>query len=154
MKLVKETLYEFERSDNSLKNLGIGKRLLIEKWLAEMGIRWYTINDDFTINKHHSANLGDGIYIRLKKLKGNLPDYIVFNETGPFDISGCELTTLRGCPRIVHGFFNCKGNRLTSLDYCPKYVSDQFICYDNNREFDREEILQICKCNGTIFHAF
>lgn len=41
------------------------------------------------------------------------------------------LTSLKGSPEIVTGYFCCDKNELVSLDGAPKYVGDRFDCRDN-----------------------
>ena len=88
MNLVSESLnelYKFEKKTNPLSSLGIGKKVLITKWLDEMGIKNYIINDDLTITINGKVDL------ESNKLN-NFPDYIQFN--------------------IVNGFFDCGNNNL------------------------------------------
>jgi hypothetical protein len=142
MKLVRENLNEFERGDNSLKNLGIGKRVLIENWLKKYEIIRYVINDDLTINVNGDVDL-DFHDI------GEFPDYIQFNKVdGVFTCSECSLTSLRGCPLIVNSNFWCDGNLLTNLDDCPKIVLGKFICKSNSVKFTKDYIQS--KCRVTI----
>jgi hypothetical protein len=49
-----------------------------------------------------------------------------------FYCDGCELTTLKWCPRSVGGSFWCYNNKLTSLEWCPNSVGWDIRCYDNN----------------------
>ena len=100
------------------------RRELIEKWLEEYDIKNYTINDDFTIDVNGDIDLLDEDLIEF-------PDYIQFELVkGYFNCSFCQLTSLRGVPRIVKGYFDCSHNNLTSLEGAPKKCHN-FYCYSN-----------------------
>lgn len=75
--------------NNFFKNLGIGIKVQIEKWLNEYHIRNYTINDDLTIDVK-----GDVFLSSYKEEQ--LPEYIQFGYvTGYFNIYRCpRLNTL------------------------------------------------------------
>ena len=51
------------------KNLGLGKEVLIKKWLDKYNIKNYTINDDLTIDVNGSVYL-------TEYREEYLPDYI------------------------------------------------------------------------------
>lgn len=135
----------FQRKmDNPLSAMGIGQNQLIKKWLDEMGITHYTINDDFIIDVNERVDLS-GICII------NFPDYIQFNRVNlSFDCEHCGLVSLRGCPIEVGGYFSCIDNELTSLDGCPSYVDGDFYCDDNKTQFTREYVLDKCSVKGDI----
>lgn len=67
---------------------------------------------------------GDDAY-RLEDNK--LPDYIQFNEANNFYVSNLKLTTLRGCPKIVHGDFSCAGNDLENFEGGPEEVFGRYL---------------------------
>ena len=99
--------------ENFFGNLGIGKIVRIEDWLKKYNIKNYTINSDYTI-----AVKGKVIFTYAEK---ELPEYIQFNYVDKeFNISGSDLSTLRGCPVKCDEFWcdNCKN--LTSLEGAPK----------------------------------
>jgi len=50
---------------------------------------------------------------------------------GDIRVSYANLTSLRGAPRSVRGFFNCGNNKLTSLKHCPTIIQGDFYCYEN-----------------------
>jgi hypothetical protein len=114
----------FERRGTPLDVLGIGQKILIEKWLIETKVKNYTINDDYTIDVKENIDLYMiGSY--------EFPKYIKFNSIdGYFICDVCGLTSLIGCPNYVKGIFRCRENRLTSLDDCPKHVGS-FDCGEN-----------------------
>jgi hypothetical protein len=51
---------------------------------------------------------------------------------GDFDISNRELTSLKGSPYHVDGYFNCENNCLTSLDHGPKIVRNNYFATLND----------------------
>ena len=82
-KFINENM-SFERSNDALKDLNIGKRIKIEKWLniKENFVGYYCINRDLTIDvnlKHPSSSAGINF--------GNIPDYIKFNFINSFEAS-------------------------------------------------------------------
>ena len=164
MKLVRESL-KFERSLLPYKKLNIGKITLIKKWLYEMEVKDYTINEDFSIDVANSINLENkGLssfpsYIKFNKVEGYF--YCSFNqlttlEGAPNEVGGgfyCEnnqLTTLEGAPSIVEGNFSCYNNQLTSLEGAPSKVEGYFYCYNNIKKFTIEEVRKYCKVKGEI----
>src|SRR5208283_2288803 len=163
MKLVKESLNEilrFERSNDPLVTLQVGKRAQIIKWLNTYDIKYYIINDDWTIDVKHNVNLSH-------KNLNNFPDFINFNHIsgdfyyshnqltslkgcpssvgGNFSCSNNQLTSLIGCPSSVDGGFYCYNNQLTSLEGCPSSVVGDFCCYDNKVQFTKEDVRKLCK---------
>lgn len=89
----------FERSNDALKDLNIGKRIKIEKWLniKENFVGYYCINRDLTIDvnlKHPSSSAGINF--------GNIPDYIKFNFINS-SLAAFNLHSLKGFPKIVNG---------------------------------------------------
>jgi hypothetical protein len=138
MKIVREHINEFERSDNSLKNLGIGKKALIKQWLDNYNVRNYVINDDFTIDVIGYVNLSE-------KQLDSVPDYIKFNKVGGyFDCSYNKLTSLEFCPNEVGESFFCNDNDLTSLNGCPKKVRVNFWCENNKKQFTIKDVSSKC----------
>jgi hypothetical protein len=95
----------------------------IKNWCIDNHIEKYTINEDMTVDVHSDVS------IRSRGL-GELP--ISFNEIwGLFSINFCDLTTLKGSPKIVHGYFGCSNNLLTDLKYSPEIVHGNFLFIDN-----------------------
>src|SRR5208283_4794918 len=149
MKLVKESLNEimhFERSDNPLVTLQVGKRAQIIKWLDTYHIANYVINDDFTIDVKGEVDLD------YKNLT-SFPDFIKFNRvSGGFYCDNNQLTSLEGCPSYIGGVFYCDDNQLTSLVGCPSSVNGDFYCYNNKTKFTKEDVKKLCKVrNNVIF---
>jgi len=145
-KLISENLdkYNFEKKNDPLSSLGIGKRELIKLWLDKMDIQFYTINDDFTIDVKYEVNVSN-------RGLTEFPDYIQFNEIekGWFICSNNFLTSLKGCPYKVNSVFACNNNDLMSLKYCPKYC-EIFYCQDNPAEFTEEDVRKLCKVKDHI----
>jgi len=78
MKLVRESLNEMnfqKKQDDSLGTLGIGKKALIKKWLDEMGVGNYTINDNLTLD------VKGNVYLNNRDLT-KFPEFIRFNKVG------------------------------------------------------------------------
>ena len=138
-------VFSFERSGSDpLKNLSIGKRVQIIKWLDSFGIANYTINDDLTIDVNGDVELDH-------KSLTCFPSFIKFNEvSGSFDCGNNQITSLKGCPTIVGGDFYCDNNQLTSLEGCPTTVGGNFYCWDNNKQFSEEYVRSLCKVKGSI----
>ena len=144
--LVKESL-SFTRGNEPKDTLGIGQRYLIEKWLEEMHIKYYTINDDLTINVFSSLYLAD-------KNLTEIPEYIQFNQVKfHFNCQNNKLTSLRGCPNMVRKNFYCDSNLLTSLEGCPKYVGGFFQCFNNPVRFDRRYINTLCDVKSKKYYT-
>jgi len=160
-------VFSFERSSSDpLKNLSIGKRAQIIKWLDSFKIENYIINDDLTIDVNGNVNLD-------QESLTCLPSFIKFNKvSGNFSYFYNQLTSLEGCPTIVCGSFNCANNQLTSLEGCPRTVSDSFYCnnnqlislegcptivgvsfhcHHNKKRFSEEYVRSLCKVKGDIF---
>ena len=92
----------------------------------------YTINPDGSIDV-----LGD-VYLCGKNLT-ELP--LRFNKvTGCFDCGDNKLTTLKGSPKWVGGYFNCSSNQLTN-NLCDTEIGAYFyttlkqdgLIFDGNR---------------------
>jgi len=149
IKLVYESLnelYKFEKKSDPLSSLGVGKKALIEKWLDEMKLSNSShINDDYTINYAGSVDLWN------KKLD-KLPDYIQFNKVyGKFNIGKNNLTSLKGCPLFVAGFFACNNNQLKNLDFFPECVEGGCDVSRNPVKFNYKYVKSISKIKGAIY---
>lgn len=99
------------------------RKSLIEEWLKEMRISWYTIRPDFTINVH------EDVWIKDQYLT-EFPSYIQFSKVkGEFNLSYTNIKSLRGCPREVIGDFNCMFcPNLKNLEGAPEIVYGSFYC--------------------------
>jgi hypothetical protein len=127
MKLIKEHINEtFEEDSDPIKDLGIGKKHLIEQWLKKYDITNYVINPDFSIDVKTSVYLN-------RKLNGNLPEYIQFGKIeGSFYIESNNMTSLKGCPYETKSLFSCRINKLKSLKYAPIKIQIVLFCEDNS----------------------
>jgi hypothetical protein len=139
-------VFSFERSSSDpLKNLSVGKRVQIVKWLDSFGITNYTINDDLTIDVKGDVELDH-------KSLTCFPSFIKFNKvSGYFDCANNQLTSLEGCPTIVGGSFYSSRNQLISLEGCPATVGGGFYCHDNNKQFSEEYVRSLCKVKEDIY---
>ncbi|MGD9625959.1 MAG: hypothetical protein AB7D41_08090 [Arcobacter sp.] len=64
---------------------------------------------------------------------------IINNDTYDFEDRGSilyskNITSLKGCPKIIKGNFNCSKNELESLEYGPREVLGNFDCSNNYLE--------------------
>lgn len=111
--------------NNFFKNLGIGIKVQIEKWLQKQYVENYTINDDdLTIDVDGKVDLS--FYE-----KEQLPDFIQFGKVnGDFTLYySTMLLSLKGCPKEVDGDFTCTNcKKLKSLEGCPQKVGKNFYC--------------------------
>lgn len=95
----------------------------IKKWLKEMSIYDYKINDNLEVDVFR------GVDLQYKNLK-HIPIQFGIIK-GSFNCSSNELTSLKGCPRITLSF-NCSNNQLKSLKYGPTEVNGYFCCSKNH----------------------
>src|ERR1035437_5663585 len=136
----------FEHKKDVLGSLDAGQKSLIIKWLDEMHVKGYTLNDDLTID------ITSSVYINCNGLI-KFPNYIQFNEVYfNFSCSSNVLTSLRGCPEIVKGSFSCHDNKLSSLKYSPKYVGCYYRCGNNPKKFTENYIRNKCKIDGNVYN--
>jgi hypothetical protein len=138
MKLVREILYEntdymnyinfTERDTDPIKDMGIGRKLLIEKWLNEIKINDYKLTKKYSINVYNSVFLDD-------ENLSDFPEYITFNHImGGFHIKNNNLNSLRGCPYSVSGSFISSNNNLTNLKNGPHIVKEVYAASHNRLE--------------------
>ena len=101
-------------------------KVIIYKWLDEYGIKNYTLDDKGEIDVDGDVDLS---YRGLKEF----PSYIQFGTVkGGFECYYNNLTSLRGCPRVVKKSFYCHNNNLLSLKGSPETVDEDFDCSFNN----------------------
>jgi hypothetical protein len=161
MKLVRESLNEkFTDVSDPIKDMGIGLRHKIKEFMEEhMEIEQqtifqknkppYVVNDDGTIDVNGHLSFLNTL---KKELLSKFPDFIRFNKVDGFvDFGHHNLTTLKGCPKEVHGYFRCSSNKLTSLKYCPRVVyarndrSGSFYPGKNPGKFTEADVKKYCK---------
>lgn len=85
-------------------------------------IRDYVINDDYSIDVNESVMLSGKFY----KLPLNFR-----NVNGSFTSTNNGLRTLKGCPRVIEGFFNISWNNISEFDYFPIKIDGGFTCSYN-----------------------
>jgi hypothetical protein len=114
---------EVSLSGSHLDRMNVGERARIKRWLDEMAIENYTINDDLSVDVDGYVDIDSKNLISIP---------INFrNVSGIFWCGHNQLTSLKGCPKIVGGDFYCDDNQLTSLKGCPKKVEGAFWCSYN-----------------------
>lgn len=108
-----------------LNNAGLGKFILIKKWLDNIGIKNYNINADLTIDVNNDINLmGLGI--------DEFPSYIQFNIVkGYFDCTLNKFKSFKGFPKEIHGKFYCVYNQFETLEYFPEKLYGSVNCAFN-----------------------
>ena len=134
--IVRESI-SFERGENPIKTMGIGMRGKIREWLMDhfFDVSNATRESTFRINDDLTIDILKGFF--ATDWPGNFPDYIRFNEVNcDFNIRGDlrvnsvqgrePMTSLRGCPRVVNGEFDCSRNDLKNLIGGPEKVTDHY----------------------------
>lgn len=143
--MIKESV-SFQRYKDPKEALGLGKAVMIKEYLKSIGIR----EDQYVLNKKLEITAIGNINLRGTDI-GEFPDFIQFDyASGDFNISMCNMHSLRGCPKIVNGYFDCSNNSLTSLDGAPEKVGDSFDVYDNKHIFSKSEVKAKCVVSGYI----
>ena len=96
----------------------------IYDYLDELDVLDYTVNDDLTVDSKYNVNLYHMI------MEDELP--FNFNHVkGIFEIDSNDLTSLKGCPKIVGKGFYCNDNLLTSLENGPVESNGGYYCENN-----------------------
>lgn len=96
----------------------------IYDYLDELDVLYYTVNDDLTVDSKFNVNLYDMI------MEDELP--FNFNHVkGVFEIDSNDLTSLKGCPKIVEKGFYCNDNLLTTLENGPVESNGGYYCENN-----------------------
>ena len=120
----------------------------IKYWLAKHEIINYIINDDLTVDVYEDVFLSK-----------NTPNFLVQFGTieGDFDCSNIELTSLKGCPKIIKGNFSCSDNPLSSLKYGPIEVEKNFSCSNTditNLKFSPKKVGNNFSCSFCKLTSF
>jgi hypothetical protein len=151
-------IYEkFTEDSDPIFDMGIGLKHKIDAWINEN----ITIqhNPDQYKKPLYTINKKDGtinVYGNLYSLNNSVtkfPEYIKFNIVyGYVDIAYCNLTTLKGFPKIIYGYFRCSNNKLKSLKYFPQKVfkgsrqrSGNVYPGSNPKIFKEEDVMKYCK---------
>jgi len=133
--------------DDKLKNIGLGKRAIISKWLEEHRIKQYEINDDYTITVFGKTNL-------MEYNLSEFPDYIdFFKIDGDFNCDKNGIKSLRGCPKIVTGYFSVEDNGLTDdqVKFFPDYVGGHIYITGNKISSTMYNFIENKYPNRTVF---
>lgn len=89
----------------------------IELFLQKINLKKYRIYSDETVDSFENVN----IKIKMNTLPIKF-EYIM----GDFNISNCDLITLKNCPLTVEGNFDCSGNKLLDLVNGPWEVGKDY----------------------------
>lgn len=145
MKLVLESLLEFQRGRNPSEILSLGKKKEIDTWLKQyVPFSQAKINSEWTIDVKE-------VVIPQNKTIYEIPEYIQFNIcSGKFLIRDNQLKSMVGCPKIVKGDFMMDGNKIPDLDGCPEEVNGDFYIKKNEKKFTVDEIKKVCNVGGRI----
>jgi len=130
-----------------ISNLGIGRKGMIIKWLGDHDIFNYQINDDYTIT-------GFGNVILKNFTIEKFPDYIEFFDVdGDFNCDNTGIKCLRGCPRIVGGYFSVEDNRLTDdqFEFFPEKVGTHIYLTGNKFSSNMYSLVEKKYPNGIIY---
>jgi hypothetical protein len=96
----------------------------VENWLNDFEIKHFEINP-----KTLEVTVNSSLFLTNASLH-KIP--VQFKEVlGIADFSNNQLTSLKGCPKVVEESFNCNANDLTSLEYGPEQVGGSFFCAGN-----------------------
>jgi hypothetical protein len=74
----------------------------------------------YSNSKHHSKS--------FKDVYGDWTGKIFF---GSINVKNKGLTSLKGCPKIIKGNFDCSYNKLKTLKYGPEIVEGHYDCHHN-----------------------
>jgi hypothetical protein len=147
MKIVYESLNEFQRGQDPMKALEIGGKLQkIKEWLSPILFSsQYRINEDYTID------IIRGDFIAMESLRDGIPDYVQFNHcVRDFIIENRQLPDMMGCPSEVGGSFVVSSNNIQTLNGSPKIVHGDYIISRNTAKFTKEDILKVCEVKGRV----
>ena len=129
MKLTEITTANYKEK-TSKENWGFAiepSRENTEFWINQFNIENATIHDNLTVDVEGDVDIGN--FRVVKKGMGKLP--IKFGKvTGSFNIRGCDLKTLYGCPYEIgtannvglHYYFDAAFNQFKTLDFFPKII--------------------------------
>ena len=96
----------------------------IKKWLKEVGVKKYKMNDDLTVDVKGDVDISGK---NLTKIP------IKFNKiNGDFECGHNKLTSLKGCPDTVKGDFDCKDNLIISFEFMPKKITGRYFFWGND----------------------
>lgn len=101
--------------------------------------------ENYTINPDMSIDVDGDVSLRVNQV--DMP--LVFNKvTEHFDCSGGGmLTSLKGCPKEVGGYFYCHFNDLKTLEHFPDKVG--MYCYVGGNRFVVDD-----QYFSTLYHIY
>ncbi len=115
----------------------------IKQWLHEHDIEEYFIHSNLIVDVLTDVDLSS------ENLE-ELPIQFGFIN-GNFSLFGNELSTLKGCPRRVMGYFDCSHNNLKDLKFCPNEIEGTFFLSNNHikgLEYAPDMVKGKFKCYG------
>lgn len=88
----------------------------VYNWCTKQRLKKFQIDGNGLINSEISVHLD------FPESRPEIPDYIKFNQVyGDFFIAG-HISSLVGCPEVVHGNFRCYSHRLQDLQGMPPHI--------------------------------
>lgn len=147
MKLVYESLYEFQRGEDPMKTLELGGKFeKIKEWLSP-----FLFTSQYRVNQDYTIDIIRGNFIATEYIRDGIPEYVKFNKcVGSFIIDNMGLPDMIGCPKIVEGNFSVPNNKISDLTGSPEIVSGNYIISGNTGKFKKEDIQKICQVSGRI----
>lgn len=111
----------------------------------------------YSINKDYSIDVDDSVMLLGKFYNGKLP--LNFrNINGSFTCTNNGLISLKGCPKIIEGFFNIGWNDVSELDYFPTKIDGSFTCSHNPlisfKGMEKCNISGSINCRNTHIESF
>lgn len=100
----------------------------IESLKKALEKRWASDPDPkFEINSEGIIDVEGNFRGHSGGFRGDLKGLKFGTVVGNFDLSGCDLKSLKGCPKNVSGDFNISNNRdLKSLEGSPEYIKGYY----------------------------
>jgi hypothetical protein len=147
MKIVRESLLEFQKGQDPMKTLKLGGKLQqIKDWLAP-----FLFSSQYRVNTDYTIDIIKGSFIGINKVIDGFPDYIKFHIcNGSFILNEIDLYDMVGCPRIVKGDFIASNNKISSLNGSPEEVYGDYVIKDNPGNFTVDDIKKLCNVKGRI----
>ena len=147
---------KFTEDSDPISDMGIGVKKLIDEWmnrycqLTPSNFNKKT-KDYYVINKSGLINVYGDVWVHKTPFDRRFPDYINFNIIhGSFDMGYRHYISLRGCPKIIYGYFRFNENNIQNLKYFPKEVHNNLYCEKNPGNFEPKDIRNRCRVGGKI----
>ena len=142
---VKDPAYETSLRHNTEYLNWIEETKLI---IAGINARDDLIDGKIIYNKDYTISVNGNVYLQDQELT-EIP--LNFKEVyGDFNIAFNQITSLQGCPAIVHRSFYCFENKLTNLKYFPKEIRGKAEVWGNVSPFTRKQIRSVSNVSGII----